>query len=235
MGGIPISNIDTAGFLKDFGLYFKKEFSCEINRYFENVVVSEISAIKSELFCINVTWYHNNEKFALTIDMDLEIVKQLYCIGPEDNQETIENELINNNMFPVTIRLPVPFLINVEAELGEVQLSEYEEEFIPFIARKVKAAGLALIPSNIKVASAQEIDAYEGIAAEFFEKVMGVNFADCIITDQSSISDFSPLISEDEIIRNTLDIYKVDVNIISDGSIIQILKLIEATKVSSIN
>lgn len=223
-----MKNIDTSGFLRDFGLYFKAENPSKAGHSFQHLPVSEISGISPDLYCLNITLVHEGERFSLIVDFPRDIMTELAAVCPDEDRQAIEQDLLNSKIYPVTVRLPVLFSMHVEAELGDLTEGEYEE-FIPFVAKKLAATGFALVPSALGFADSTEVDSYEEIAVDFFDRVLGMDYMDCCITDQSSIDDFSPVMPGSEIVSKVLDIYRVDISDIKDGNLVQIFKRISLT------
>ena len=73
---------------------------------------------------------------------------------------------------------------------------------------------------TIRFASTERIEKYDELATEFFEKILGFDYGNCILTDLSSILDFSNM--DAELIGKVMDIYKIDISDIEDGNFAEI-------------
>jgi hypothetical protein len=75
----------------------------------------------------------------------------------------------------------------------------------------------------IQFAPMVEVDKYAQLAGNFFDKILGMDYRQVLITDQSSLYDFA--FSEErlaELQRKIRDIYQVDVSDIEDGNLVTI-------------
>jgi hypothetical protein len=81
-------------------------------------------------------------------------------------------------------------------------------------------------PLKFELASTTEIDKYEILATEFFEKVLDINRNECLMTDESSLWDFHGEMSNDSFYSKILEKYGVDVSDITDGNLVKIFQRI---------
>jgi hypothetical protein len=51
---------------------------------------------------------------------------------------------------------------------------------------------MAVIPRKITFASQDGIDQFESVLREFLPAVLGQSYDDCLLTDESNLSDFAP-------------------------------------------
>lgn len=79
---------------------------------------------------------------------------------------------------------------------------------------------------KIEVAPTVEIEPYELLASEFFEKVLAMNYDECLVTDESSLWDFHGEETNEEYHRKIVEVYGVDVSDIESGNLVQIFKRI---------
>ena len=86
------------------------------------------------------------------------------------------------------------------------------------------------LPLKFELASTTEIDKYESIAPDFFEKILDMNRNDCLITDESSLWDFHGERSNDAFHSKILDVYGVDVSDIERGNLAKIFQRIAEDK-----
>ena len=81
-------------------------------------------------------------------------------------------------------------------------------------------------PLKFELASTAEIDKYEFLATEFFEKILDMNRNDCLITDESSLWDFHCERSNAPFYSNILEAYGVDVSDVVGGNLVRIFQRI---------
>jgi hypothetical protein len=79
----------------------------------------------------------------------------------------------------------------------------------------------------IEFASSTDIDQYEHIAARFFEKILEMDYYECLVTDESSLWDFHSDETNEKLNRKILDVNEVDVSDIENGNLVEIFKRIE--------
>lgn len=78
---------------------------------------------------------------------------------------------------------------------------------------------------KIECAPTTGIDMFQSIAEDFLKRILELDYADCLLTDESSISDFVDF-SEDEIRKRILDTYELDVSEIKTGNLLEIFRLL---------
>lgn len=93
---------------------------------------------------------------------------------------------------------------------------------------KLPRPGVKYMPP-IEMVSQIEIEKYEPIAVDFFEKILGMNYHDCLITDLSSLWDFPGEETNDTYNRKIMEVYGVDVSDIESGILVEIFKRISET------
>jgi len=74
-------------------------------------------------------------------------------------------------------------------------------------------------------ADTNAIDSLENVAIDFFDKILGYNYFDCFISEESSIIDFGQ--DEDEVLQRINQTYELNLTEIGDGNIVRILTLID--------
>ena len=77
----------------------------------------------------------------------------------------------------------------------------------------------------LKFADTAIVDSFENIAVDFFDKILGYNYYDCFISDESSLIDFGQ--DENQILKKINLTYNLNLNEIGDGNIVRILNLID--------
>ncbi len=83
---------------------------------------------------------------------------------------------------------------------------------------------------KFELASTTEIDKYESIAPDFFEKILDMKRNDCLITDESSLWDFHGEMSNDPFYSKILEVYGVDVSDVDKGNLAKIFQIIAEAK-----
>ena len=76
----------------------------------------------------------------------------------------------------------------------------------------------------IQFADTTKIDNLENIAVDFFDKILGYNYYDCFISDQSSLLDFGQ--DNEETLQKINQTYNLNLKEIGDGNIARFLTLI---------
>jgi hypothetical protein len=84
------------------------------------------------------------------------------------------------------------------------------------------------VKPKIELAPTVEIEQYEPLAGEFFEKVLAMNYGECLVTDESSLWDFHGEETNEEYHRKIVEVYGVDVSDVESGNLVQIFKRISA-------
>jgi len=69
------------------------------------------------------------------------------------------------------------------------------------------------------------VDNLENVAVDFFDKILGYNYYECFISDESSIIDFGQ--DEDEVLKKINQTYELNLTEIGDGNIVRILTVID--------
>ncbi|HEX8399623.1 MAG TPA: hypothetical protein VF644_19475 [Pyrinomonadaceae bacterium] len=85
-------------------------------------------------------------------------------------------------------------------------------------------------PTKFELASTTEIDKFESLATDFFEKILNMNRDDCLITDESSLWDFHGEISNDLFYSKILEVYRVNVSNVERGNLVKIFQKIAQAK-----
>jgi hypothetical protein len=73
-----------------------------------------------------------------------------------------------------------------------------------------------------------EIEQYEPLANEFFEKILAMNYNECLVTDESSLWDFHSEETNEEYHRKIMEVYGTDVSDIESGNLVRIFERIRA-------
>lgn len=88
-----------------------------------------------------------------------------------------------------------------------------------------------IIPSGpfkgmrIECAPTSEIDMFQSIAEDFMKRITGLDYEECLITDESNIFDFIDF-TESELSRRILDAYDLDISEIKTGNLLEIFRRI---------
>lgn len=61
---------------------------------------------------------------------------------------------------------------------------------------------------SFELATSSKIDLYEEIAIDFFDKIIGINYFDCFISDYSTLFDFG--LDDEETIEKIKIVYKIE-------------------------
>ena len=88
---------------------------------------------------------------------------------------------------------------------------------------------------NIEVAPTIDIESYNHIAVVFFPEILDMDYADVLITDESSLSDFGNWLgtekefddSIDELVKKIEDTYKITISDLKDLKLVEVFKRIE--------
>ena len=134
---------------------------------------------------------------------------------------------------------PVPWVAQVAnwrlmAGYGQTKEETYEDlkrrfEGYKSSGEKLPRPGTIKKP-KIEFASTVQIEQYEEIAADFFEKILGMNYHDCLVTDESSLWDFPGEETNGEYHQKIAGVYGVDISDIESGNLVQIFKRIHEHK-----
>jgi hypothetical protein len=87
-------------------------------------------------------------------------------------------------------------------------------------------------PRKLELASMVEVDKFESIAPDFFERILEMDRNDCLITDESSLWDFHTERSNDSFYSKILDAYGIDVSDVEKGNLVKIFQRIMDAKQS---
>lgn len=79
----------------------------------------------------------------------------------------------------------------------------------------------------IEFAPTDDIDKYSSIARDFFQKILGMNFDQCFVSDLSSLWDFPRVSDEERVFELIKQTYNVDVSDIKTGNLVQIFKRLQ--------
>lgn len=86
----------------------------------------------------------------------------------------------------------------------------------------------------LQFALTEVIDSYEDIAVDFFEKVIGLSYHDCFVSDRSSLADFETINGVDEVdkfkrdtISKTKEFFGVDISDTYDKYLVDIFEQIK--------
>jgi hypothetical protein len=74
----------------------------------------------------------------------------------------------------------------------------------------------------IEFAVSGKAESHIVLAADFFEKILGLDYGDCFITDESSLWDFHTEESNAHLNLKIHDVYGVDVSDIEDAKLVKI-------------
>lgn len=85
-------------------------------------------------------------------------------------------------------------------------------------------------PVKFELASTTEIDKFEKIAEDFFEKILNMNRNECLITDESSLWDFHVERSNNLFYSKIQAIYRVDVSDVEQSNLVKIFQKIAEAK-----
>ena len=85
----------------------------------------------------------------------------------------------------------------------------------------------------IEFASADLVSKYEHLAGDFFDKILDLNYDECIISDESSLWDFHSEESNATYYKKIESKYGIDVSDIEDGNLVSIFQRINENKNSS--
>ena len=77
----------------------------------------------------------------------------------------------------------------------------------------------------IHFATTSDIDKLENLAVDFFEKILGIDYYGCFISDESNLSHFFK--EETEMLQKINSTYKLELTDLGDGNILKILTIIK--------
>ncbi|HUS12703.1 MAG TPA: hypothetical protein VMZ30_19695 [Pyrinomonadaceae bacterium] len=87
-------------------------------------------------------------------------------------------------------------------------------------------------PLKFELASTVEVDKFEGIASDFFARILDMDRVDCLITDESSLWDFHSEQSNEPFYSRILEAYGVDVSDVERGNLAKIFRRITEARES---
>jgi hypothetical protein len=113
---------------------------------------------------------------------------------------------------------------------GDTRQAALENLRTVFLKRKADGKpfprpGTGLPP---EFASTEEISKYDEFAKEFFPRVLGLNYEDCFISDETSLWDFHNDDSNAFLEQKIGLLYGVDISDVKNGSLVEIFKRISA-------
>lgn len=82
----------------------------------------------------------------------------------------------------------------------------------------------------IEFASTEEIMRYEGVALHFFPEILGLEWEDCFVSDESSLWDFCEDRSLDGYYHAISQTFAIDVSDVEDGNLAAIFKRIHEAR-----
>lgn len=85
-------------------------------------------------------------------------------------------------------------------------------------------------PRKFELASTTEVDKFESIVPDFFERILDMDRNDCLITDESSLWDFHTEGSNDPFYSKILEAYGIDVSDVTKGNLAKIFQRIMDAK-----
>ena len=77
----------------------------------------------------------------------------------------------------------------------------------------------------LQYAATTTVDNLESVAVDFFDKILGYNYYECFISDESSLIDFGQ--DNNETLQKINQTYNLNLKEIGDGNIVRILTLID--------
>lgn len=78
---------------------------------------------------------------------------------------------------------------------------------------------------KIECAPTSGIDMFQPIAEDFMKRIVGLDYEECLVTDESSIYDFTDF-TEAELCRRILDAYALDISKIKTRNLLDIFRRI---------
>jgi hypothetical protein len=78
---------------------------------------------------------------------------------------------------------------------------------------------------SLSFAETSQIDNLEDVAPDFFENILDLNYYECFISDQSSLTDFER--DDDETLQKINSMYGLRLITLGDGNIVRLLTLIK--------
>lgn len=90
----------------------------------------------------------------------------------------------------------------------------------------------------VAYAPTSEIEKYDDLAVEFFDKILDTDYWSCFISDQSSLCHFRGSMEYDGVDKETIEkvkeIYHIDISDIEDGNFVEIFRRIASLRPDNI-
>ena len=83
---------------------------------------------------------------------------------------------------------------------------------------------------ELELATTTEVDKFESVAPDFFERILDMDRNDCLITDESSLWDFHFERSNDAFYSKISKVYGMDVSDVENGNLAKIFQRILEAK-----
>ncbi|MDD2482312.1 MAG: hypothetical protein WCY24_07635 [Lutispora sp.] len=91
---------------------------------------------------------------------------------------------------------------------------------------------------SVVYASANEIEKYDDLAVEFFDKILDMDYRSCFISDRSSLCHLRGSFEHDGVDKETIEkvkeIFHTDISDIEDGNFVEIFNRIANLRVGNI-
>lgn len=112
--------------------------------------------------------------------------------------------------------------------LGETKKEAYADLRANFSKLKENGGNLPRPWTGLPIefSASDEVDKHVLIAANFFEKILDIDYRECFILDESSLWDFHTEESNDVLNRKIIETYGVDISDIESGNLVQIFNRI---------
>ncbi len=113
--------------------------------------------------------------------------------------------------------------------LGDTKEAAFADLKAKFQARKEEGGSFPRPGTGLPLefASTERVSLHEDIAQDFFKRILDMNYAECWISDQSSLGDFHDEESNGHLHRKVWESYRVDISDIEDGNLVKIFERIE--------
>jgi hypothetical protein len=85
----------------------------------------------------------------------------------------------------------------------------------------------------IEIAPRHRVEEHPDLATDFFARILDRDYADCLITDESSLSDFHTEWTDEHLHERILLAYGVDVSDIDSGRLVEIFERLVARGASA--
>lgn len=110
--------------------------------------------------------------------------------------------------------------------LGDTKLEAYEHlksNFKSYLQHDQAPRPGTNVP--LSYADTSQIDALEDVAPDFFDKILDLDYYECFISDESSLTDFGR--DDDETLQKINATYNLGLTDLGDGNIVRLLSLIK--------